>query len=49
MKTLYPYEDTLRWHDWAEDYYEELRDERGRKRLERDNELCGYVPPEEED
>ena len=48
MNTLHPYEDSRRWHDWGEDYYEELRDERERRRLERDAESCGYVPPEED-
>lgn len=49
MKPLYPYEDTRRWHDWDEDYYEELRDERERRRLVRENESDGYVPSESED
>ncbi len=32
-----------------ESYYEELRDERERRRLQRENELDGYVPPEEDE
>jgi hypothetical protein len=48
VNTLHPYEDTRRWHDWAEDYYEEMIEDHERRRLEADNERCGYVPPEEE-
>ena len=33
--------------DLREEYYEEMQFERERRRLERDNEACGYVPPEE--
>lgn len=32
-----------------DDYYEEMQLERERKRMELDNELCGYVPPEEDE
>lgn len=49
MSYLHPYEDTRRWHDWADDYYEEMREARERRRLEREQELDGYVPPEEDD
>ena len=35
--------------DLREEYYEEIQFERERWRLERDNEACGYIPPEEDE
>jgi hypothetical protein len=31
-----------------DDYYEELQEDRERRRLQRESELDGYVPPEED-
>ena len=43
------YHDDLTNTDLREAYYEELRDEREARRMERDNDACGYYPPEEKE
>ena len=43
MRTMHTYEDTRRWHDWAEEYAEELQIERQRRILQADAEACGVV------
>jgi hypothetical protein len=54
MKTFPRYEDSRRWHDWAEDYYEEIRDQwaadRARAEAEWERWASGWVEaPEEEE
>jgi hypothetical protein len=47
MARLIPYDEEFERDYLPDDYYDELIYERERRRLERDNELCGYIPPEE--
>ena len=53
MKTFPRYEDSRRWHDWAEDYYEEARDQwaadRARSEAEWERWASGWVEAPEED
>jgi hypothetical protein len=54
MKTYPRYEEPLCWHDWAEDYYDEARDQwaadRARAEAEWERWASGWVEaPEEEE